>query len=89
MNLMKFTILNNNETQNSVEEVKLLINIDHIVSVKPINITDTDKRVIKGYWIRLSNGKKYKAISVPNSISEKFNDISPSPEYLAEELSLH
>jgi hypothetical protein len=92
MNLKKFTILNANETQNTVDKVTLLINTDHIVSIKPINITDPDKRLVEGYWIRLSNSKKYKAISIPPGIQELFNEALPGPRYVSDssvEIQMH
>lgn len=82
MALKQFTILNSNENQNSIDKVRMLINIDQIVSVKTINITDSDQRVIEGYWVRLTNGKKYKAISVPQMITELFDESLAAPKYL-------
>lgn len=78
MNLMKFIILNNNEAQQTSEKTSILINPDHIISVKPIKMTTKDRNIIDGYWIRLSNGKKYKAIQVPEMIKKTFFDELPS-----------
>lgn len=78
MNLMKFIILNHNENQQSEEKTSILINPDHIISVKPIKMTTSDRNIIDGYWVRLSNGKKYKAIQVPESIKKTFFDELPS-----------
>lgn len=65
---MSFTIMSHNEAQQSVEKTKMLINTEHIVSVKPIKIATENRDVLDGYWLRLSNGKKYKAIEVPKII---------------------
>lgn len=48
--------------------VTMLINLDHLVSVKPINVP-TSEGVVKAYWLRLTNGKKYKAIEIPSELS--------------------
>lgn len=52
-----------------------LINLEHIVSIKPINIMFQEE-VIKGYWIRLSNGKKYKATKIPAELEALFSSTS-------------
>jgi hypothetical protein len=78
MNLMKFTILNHNVAQQADEKVSMLINPDHIISVKPIKMTTTDRSVLEGYWLRLTNGKKYKAIQVPAVIQKAFESELPS-----------
>ncbi len=79
MNLKKFTILNHNDAQQIDEKISILINMEHIVSVKPINMTTSNRDVIEGYWIRLSNGKKYKAIQVPKVILETLNEELANP----------
>lgn len=70
MNLAKFKIVSPRDVQ-SVDNVfeTLLLNLDHIVSVKPIKMVIEDK-VANGFWIRTSNGKKYRAIEVPLIISD-------------------
>ncbi len=78
MNLMKFIILNHNETQQSDEKTSILINPDHIVSIKPIKMTTSERNIIDGYWVRLTNGKKYKAIQIPEAIKMTFHDELPS-----------
>ena len=75
---MKFIILNHNENNQSDEKTSILINQDHIVSIKPIKMTTTDRNIIDGYWLRLSNGKKYKAIQVPEVVKKSFFDELPS-----------
>jgi hypothetical protein len=92
MKLLQFTIVNTDNKTDLKANNKILINEDHIVSIKPINIMSADKRVIQGFWIRLSNGKKYKAISVPKYISDHFNESTPKPVYLNDnsvEMQLH
>ena len=91
MNFRRFTLYNpSSEQLVSVDEEVLLINLDHIVSVKPINIA-TKNEVLKAYWIRLTNGKKYKAISLPAELDElidaqDFVQVSISEEVTANEL---
>lgn len=75
----KFKILNHNEAHQIEEQVDLLININHIISIKPIRMTNSKRQVIEGYWIRLTNNKKYKAISIPESISEVFKEDLQAP----------
>ncbi|MFT6630331.1 MAG: hypothetical protein ACJAS4_000267 [Bacteriovoracaceae bacterium] len=74
MILKKFTIITHNEAQQVDEKTGILINLEHIISVKPIKLTTMDREVIDGYWIRLSNGKKYRAIQVPDLILETLNE---------------
>ena len=74
MNLMKFTLLQNKEEEPLAKRNQdILINVDQIVSVKPINIVSSEK-IHKGYWIRLTNGKKYKAIEIPFCLKELLNE---------------
>lgn len=77
MKLHKFTIINHNEAQQTVDKVSILLNTDHIVSVKPIKMTTTEREIIDGYWIRLSNGKKYKAVQIPITIKKLFSEELP------------
>ena len=66
----KFKIMGNRDTQSlraDEQYDEMLINYDHIISVKPINIL-TDSGVIEGYWVRTSNGKKYRALEIPDEI---------------------
>ena len=70
MKFKKFKILNIEDNAPIKENaVPIVFNLDHIVSVKPINILIRGD-VIKGYWIRLSNGKKYKALEIPIELKE-------------------
>ncbi len=74
MNLHRFTIVTRNEAQQVDETHNILLNMEQIVSVKPIKMVASDKQVVDGYWIRLSNGKKYKASRVPAIIKDAFNE---------------
>ncbi|MBT4793516.1 MAG: hypothetical protein HON90_18230 [Halobacteriovoraceae bacterium] len=78
MNLKRFTIITHNEAQQSVEKTTILINLEHIVSVKPIKMTTSNREQIDGYWIRLSNGKKYRAIQVPKVILDNICEDLPA-----------
>lgn len=66
MKFQKFNILNAKAGQ-ELEEVEVLINLDHIVSIKPIRIARPD-RLLNGFWIRTTNGKKYRASKIPDSL---------------------
>ncbi len=73
-NIKKFKLLQDNE--DSLVEglgVTMLINLAHLVSVKPINVA-TQAGVVQAYWIRLSNGKKYKATEIPEELRELLKD---------------
>ncbi len=65
MSLQKFKIVSPKDGQ-SVDNVfeTLLINLDHIVSMKPIRMV-VEEKLVKGYWIRTTNGKKYRAVEIP------------------------
>jgi len=87
----KFKILNHNEAHQIEEQIEMLINVDHIISIKPIKMTNSKRDVIDGFWIRLSNNKKYKALSIPDSIAESFKEDLQAPvinDY-ENEVSLH
>lgn len=85
MNFKKFTISTFNEAQQKSEIVDIIINIDHIVSIKPIKITTNDQLVIEGYWVRLSNGKKYKAIQIDQGFKTFFEQELAGPQYYSDE----
>ena len=65
MALERFKIVSPKDGQ-SVDNIfeTLLINTDHIVSLKPIKMVVEEKLVL-GYWIRTTNGKKYRAVEIP------------------------
>jgi len=76
MKFYKFKIINSKSSQlEDLEEVEVLFNLDHIISIKPIRISRPDK-LLNGFWIRTTNGKKYRASSIPdellNIIGEKY-----------------
>lgn len=68
MALQKFKIVSPKDGQ-SVDNVfeTLLINLDHIVSMKPIRMV-VEEKLVKGYWIRTTNGKKYRAVEIPGQL---------------------
>lgn len=66
MNFKKFRILSQ-KGQNAEEEVEVLFNLDHIVSIKPIRIVSPEK-ILNGFWIRTTNGKKYRCSTIPNEL---------------------
>lgn len=74
MNLKKFKIVSPRDVQSvdNVYEV-VLLNLDHIISVKPIKMVIEDK-VANGFWIRTSNGKKYRAIEAPSAILDLLSE---------------
>jgi hypothetical protein len=73
MEFGKFRILSNREDQiNDIEEATMLINFDHIVSIKPIRISRPNI-LIDGYWIRTTNGKKYRATVIPPQLEAQVN----------------
>lgn len=65
MALERFQIVSPKDGQ-SVDNVfeTLLINLDHIVSIKSIRMV-VEEKLVKGYWIRTTNGKKYRAVQIP------------------------
>ena len=69
MTFYKFTIIKESKSQDpsapsAEQEEANLINSQHIVSIKPIRVV-LKENLFEGYWIRLSNGKKYRALDVP------------------------
>ena len=74
MDLKKFRIVSPRDVQ-STDNVyeSLLLNINHVISVKPIKMVIEDK-VVQGYWIRTSNGKKYRAVEIPTELSIVLNE---------------
>ncbi len=66
MKFQKFLILNS-KPNNGESEVEVLFNVDHIVSIKPIRISSPDK-LMNGFWIRTTNGKKYRASKIPDEL---------------------
>ena len=92
MALEKFKIVSPKDGQ-SIDNVfeTLLINGDHIISLKPIRMV-VEEKLVRGYWIRTTNGKKYRAVEIPNRLKdlleEDDSDISKiGISVLGEELS--
>tara|TARA_X000000950_G_C13892900_1_gene651591 strand:- start:2570 stop:2842 length:273 start_codon:yes stop_codon:yes gene_type:complete len=67
--LKLFHILTNSDQQLDIEVTPMLINLEHVITIKPINIMMSEK-LVEGYWIRMSNGKKYRASNAPGEIKE-------------------
>lgn len=74
MALERFKIVSPKDGQ-SVDNVfeTILINLDQIVSLKPIRMVVSEKLVM-GYWIRTTNGKKYRAVEIPESLRLKMSE---------------
>lgn len=74
MALEKFKIVSPKDGQ-SVDNVfeTLLINGDHIVSLKPIRMV-VEEKLVKGYWIRTTNGKKYRAVEIPSRLKDLLDE---------------
>jgi hypothetical protein len=78
MKFHKFTVFNAKAGTQEADEIEVLFNLDHIISIKPIRISRSDK-LINGFWIRTTNGKKYRASKIPDEllgiIGEKYQGI--------------
>lgn len=74
MLLKPFTIISHNESLQIDEESSILINMEQLVSIKPIKISTESRDIIDGYWVRLSNGKKYRAIQVPDIVLDALKE---------------
>lgn len=74
MSLEKFKIVSPKDGQ-SVDSVfeTLLINTDHIISLKPIRMV-VEEKLVMGYWIRTTNGKKYRAVEIPERLLTLLED---------------
>jgi hypothetical protein len=85
MEFAKFTLLSIKENEPIRErEEEILLNLNHVVSIKPINLVLAEK-VMKGYWIRLTNGKKYRAIKIPFYIEDTIIRDGQQSVYIEEE----
>jgi hypothetical protein len=67
MKFQKFTVINAKASTHNADEIEVLFNLDHIVSIKPIRISRADS-LINGFWIRTTNGKKYRASRIPDEL---------------------
>jgi hypothetical protein len=78
MELKRFKIVSPRDVQ-STDNIfeSMLINLNHIISIKPIRMV-LEEKVVEGYWIRTSNGKKYRAIEIPKELKIILNDESIS-----------
>ena len=70
MALERFKIVSPKDGQ-SVDNIyeTILINLDHIVSLKPIRMV-VEEKLVRGYWIRVTNGKKYRAVEIPSHLED-------------------
>ena len=68
MTFKKFTIISRRDIQclEDTHEI-MLINLEHIISIKPIRIV-LEEVVREGYWIRTTNGKKYRSLDLPEEL---------------------
>lgn len=74
----RFVLLTEKEGHISgLNREEILINPRHLVSIKPIKIMDENNNIYDGHWLRTSNGKKYKAIEIPEELKLQF---TPIPE---------
>ena len=91
MTFMKFKIIQSKE-EHTLETnlVDVIFNVNHVVSIKPIKII-LGESIIDGYWIRLTNGKKYKATNIPAELRKIFfmNDEEKNEDEEVVESSLH
>ena len=71
--LKLFKILTDSNQQMDFDVTPILINEDHLVSIKPIRMMINDN-LLDGYWIRTSNGKKYRAIEVPEEYKAQMDE---------------
>ena len=65
--LKLFKILTDSNQQMDFDVTPVLINVDHLVSIKPIKMMIND-HLLDGFWIRTTNGKKYRAIEIPSEL---------------------
>ncbi len=81
MEMRLFHILTETNQRMDMEVVPMLINLNHLVSIKPIRIMANDE-LIDGYWVRISNGKKYRAIQIPAELKIQLEDHSTLEPHL-------
>ena len=71
---LKFKVLNVSASHHQGHKIEtLLINKDHVISIKPIQMVLGDD-VTQVYWIRTANNKKYKAIEIPRELERHFDE---------------
>jgi len=84
MEFLRFVILSENDQQGVAgSEQTILLNPKHIVSIKPIKLVSSDQRVLEAFWIRLTNGKKYRATQIPPIIYQTFLKSPIEPKHYA------
>lgn len=72
MDFLKFKMVSAKDHQTVGEDFEtMIINRSHVVSIKPINMV-VDERVVQGFWVRTSNGKKYRAVEIPAELKSHF-----------------
>lgn len=81
MKFRKFNILDT-KVAGQETEIEVLFNLDHIISIKPIRISRPDK-LLNGFWIRTTNGKKYRASKIPEDLLEVIGEKYSSPINMA------
>lgn len=65
--LAKFIVLDILKGKNLDEQKSvILLNLKHVISIKPV---EREKSV--EYIVKTSNGKKYRAIDIPESVKDK------------------
>lgn len=81
MAFLKFKIVSPRDVQSTdnIHEA-LLLNTNHIVSLKPIKMV-IDEKIVNGYWIRTTNGKKYRAIEIPKELELLFGNVVHTPHF--------
>lgn len=73
MSIMRFKIVSPRDVQSTDNVYEtMLLNLNHVISMKPIKMVIEDK-VIDGYWIRTTNGKKYRAVEIPKALQDVLN----------------
>lgn len=88
---LKFELYSDENEQIATSQSRqILININCIVSIKPIHISHPTKS-LNAFWIRLTNGKKYKTLNIPQELSALLDnqvilDINEIPEKSTDQL---
>lgn len=85
MKFIKIKIVSPRDVQ-SVDNITetLLINVDHIVSIKPIRMV-IEEKVVDGYWLRMTNGKKYRATDIPLALIDLLDGEKNAKKLVVEE----
>lgn len=88
MNFIKIKIVSPRDVQ-SVDNITetLLINVEHIVSIKPIRMV-IEEKVVDGYWLRMTNGKKYRATEIPKTLIDLLDGEKNAKRIVVDESSI-